>query len=290
MIYTFIKQLALISILLIFFGSCNNKPKSSEFIKKDPGYWQKLISFTNDSNALPKGYAAWVNAVFATQDDSVFYDTKNDLRDRFFVKIDRSAKDNFLKRAVSGFTEGDSVCILIKPKTFFEQQFKSAVPFFSVNDTVVKVYFKVKKLLTEQEFNSVSEQFIQTEAEEIQAFFGSAADLEKARDPLGFYWVQRPDSSSGKQIASGEQINISYSGGFLNGRIIDVSPADFQLVYGTPDQLLKGLNNVIGRLKIGQTSKIILPSQLAFGEMGSSNGSVPPYTPMLYKISITDKN
>jgi FKBP-type peptidyl-prolyl cis-trans isomerase len=59
-------------------------------------------------------------------------------------------------------------------------------------------------------------------------------------------------------------------------------------VYGTPDQVLKGINYVIPRLKVGQSAKIILPSRLAFGEKGSSNGTVPPFTPLLYEITLND--
>jgi FKBP-type peptidyl-prolyl cis-trans isomerase len=71
---------------------------------------------------------------------------------------------------------------------------------------------------------------------------------------------------------------------------VDSSPQNFQINYGTPDQLIRGLNYAICKLKIGRFSKIILPSHLAFGENGSSNGSIPPFTPMLYKISVSKKN
>ena len=42
------------------------------------------------------------------------------------------------------------------------------------------------------------------------------------------------------------------------------------------------------KLKKGEKAKIILPSQLAFGDQGSSNGVIPPYTPLVYQIEIID--
>jgi len=39
-------------------------------------------------------------------------------------------------------------------------------------------------------------------------------------------------------------------------------------------------------MKKGEKSKIILPSYLGFGEQGSSDGKIPPYTPLLYEIEL----
>jgi FKBP-type peptidyl-prolyl cis-trans isomerase len=44
----------------------------------------------------------------------------------------------------------------------------------------------------------------------------------------------------------------------------------------------------LASLKNGQTAEILLPSRLAFGEIGSSNGFVPPYTPLIYEVKIID--
>jgi FKBP-type peptidyl-prolyl cis-trans isomerase len=89
-------------------------------------------------------------------------------------------------------------------------------------------------------------------------------------------------------VSLGKRVKISYSGMFLDGKPIDDSEQIIEYVYGTPDQLIKGLNIVIGSLKKGETSKIIVPSRLAFGESGSSNGSIPPYTPLVYNLKIID--
>ena len=50
------------------------------------------------------------------------------------------------------------------------------------------------------------------------------------------------------------------------------------------------IHYVIKRLKKGQNAKIILPSRLAFGENGSSNGTIAPYTPLIYEIKIIECN
>lgn len=91
-----------------------------------------------------------------------------------------------------------------------------------------------------------------------------------------------------KPLKPGDLIAIAYQGEYLTGRFLEKSPEKFEFTVGTPDQLLKGLNYVITRLKLGENAKIILPSRLAFGENGSSNGMVPPYTPLVYELEILE--
>jgi FKBP-type peptidyl-prolyl cis-trans isomerase len=272
--------------LLLFFLSCKRETK--EYKVHSKGYCWKLNSFTSDSLHYNKGSVHWVNACFCTQKDSVFYDSKHDLRDRLFVTID-STQTNLMRASISRFSEGDSVTFLMPVQNFFQQQFNSPIPFFSQKDSVVKIKFKIKRSLSADKYREYAAQYNNGELKEIESFFGSPENCSKAKDTLGFYWVQKPAGISAEKIHSGDVLQISYEGAFLDGRVVDISPKEFTLTYGTPDQVLKGLNYVIARLKPGEDSKIILPSHLAFGENGSSNGSIPPFTPMLYKIRIISK-
>lgn len=292
MILKYIKSINLFLLFIAcanFLIRCKAPVSNKTFSYHKAGYWWKLISFQSDSFSYSPNSIAWISADFKTQNDSVFYDSEHDLRDRFFIKIDSNIRSNCLKHLVSVVSANDSVCGLINTKSFFKQQFNSEIPFFCKNDSVIKVNFKIKQILNEKEYGNIKSKIINNETKEIESYFGNPSVFENSRDSLGFYWVEKPIISDNSQGADyGDQITISYEGAFLNGRIMDSSPPEFQINYGTPDQLLKGINFVISRLKKGQNSKIILPSHLAFGETGSSNGSIPPFTPMLYKISIIE--
>lgn len=281
------KLLSLLTFSLLICFGCKTSNEKSTYSFNKKGYYWKLTAFSNEKNNYKHGSVAWVNAVFKTLSDSIFYDSEHDMNDRFYIRIDSTVKDNFLKHLISLSEEGDSLSLMIRPEVFFKQQFKSEVPYFCKKDTSVKVELRIKKVIDANEFNTITSEFRNNELAEIEAFFGSAMKFELSRDSLGFYWVEKPQEISGDKVKYGDQLQIKYEGAFLNGRVVDISPDNFQINYGTPDQLIKGLNYVIGRLKVGQNSKIIVPSQLAFGENGSSNGNIPPCTPMLYKISIT---
>jgi FKBP-type peptidyl-prolyl cis-trans isomerase FkpA len=41
-------------------------------------------------------------------------------------------------------------------------------------------------------------------------------------------------------------------------------------------------------MKPGGKAKIIIPSYLAYGERGSSTGTVPPFTPVVYQVHLIE--
>lgn len=279
----------IINILLVtlFFSACRFRHRENTFSKDKSGFYYKLLAFNSDSVSYQPGRIAWLSASFSTQNDSIFWDSQNNLNDGFYVGVDTLFSENILKRFVSRCSEEDSACLLVPTPLFFQQQFHcNAVPFFSVSDSVVKINLKVKRLLNITDYNRISADLREKEENYIEGYFGSIESIEQALDPLGFYWIEKPPLNTSETIKSGDLVTLAYQAYYLNGRFLEKSPDNFEVVYGTPDQLLKGLNYAISRLKVGDNAKIILPSHLAFGREGSSNGIVPPYTPLIYQISI----
>lgn len=268
-------------------AACQRQSKAG-FTKHREGYFYQLLSFSNDTTNYQPGHVALVDAVFKTQSDSIFWDSYNDLNDRLYLRIDSTSPNQF-QRFVSTCAVLDSAALLIKTHDFFVQQFKAdSIPLFCKADSVVKIHFKIKQILSPGEFEKLTVNLFKEEQQRIEAYFQNDQQLETAIDPTGFYWIERPQPASGAEIEPGDLVTISYEGSFLNGRFLEASTDHFEFVFGTPDQLVKGLNFVIGKLKANQTAKILLSSRLAFGERGSSNGIVPPCTPLIYKIKIID--
>lgn len=281
----FFSFLFLIGLIVI---SCKDSFSKTYSYNKE-GYYYHLISYESQSVGSNNGKLFKVYLSFQNLKDSVFWDSFNNYKDSFVIKIDSSSKTNILTKALFQFNTNDSGAILIRTKDFFKQQFGvNATPFFSIKDSLVKINFKIKQELTEQEFLNLQQELLRKETIQIRTYLGDAYNEEKQLDSLGFYWIDKPNTADSATVKVGNLVTISYEASFLNGRFLEKSPSKFEFFYGTPDQLLKGLNYVIPRLKIGQNAKIILPSRLAFGENGSANGTVPPFTPLLYKIKLID--
>jgi len=292
MILKFIKAKGVIVLssfaLLLLINACK-RGHQKHFSYHPLGYYYQLIAFNSNASTYQPHSVAWIDAVFKTQDDSVFWDSRNNFNDNFFLEIDSLSTGNFIKNYISKLTTADSACLMIRTKDFYKQQFNSdKIPFFSKNDTVVKVDLKIRKIISADEYNNRTIDLLKQEAEQIEAYYKTPQEFEMARDSLGFYWIEKPPPSDLPVTVYKNTVKLSYKGTFLNGRIFEVSPPNFEVSFGTPDQLIKGLNYVIKRLKKGQNAKIILPSRLAFGENGSTNGIIAPYTPLIYEVNIID--
>jgi len=289
----FARHCIVILISCSFFYSCNRESQSKHYTNKFSvhplGYYFRLLAFSSSSVCYQKGSIARVDAVFKNQSDSIFWDSRNNLSDLFFVKMDSNVKDNFLKFHISKSCPGDSLSLLIKTKDFFHQQFQNdTIPFFCKNDSVVEMNLKVRNLYSSKDFQKLCIDLQKQEVEEIDSFFKLNPKIKPTQDASGFYWITYPAVSKSATVKIGELVTIAYRATFLNGRFLEKSNNNFEFIYGTPDQVLKGLNYVIGKLKLGQNTKILLPSRLAFAENGSSNGTVPPFTPLIYEIKIID--
>lgn len=274
----------LILFSLLFLFSCKHEHKQS-FSHHALGYHYRLLAFDTHKFQYKPNHVARVSVTFKTQSDSVFWDSFNNFNDCFFIRIDSLQRSNFLQHYVSCCTEKDSACLLIPTDKFFLQQFElNQIPFFSKNDSAVKINLRVKEILTPAEFSAFNENLRKKEQNQIDEYLKSHA---AQKDETGFYWLHKSDEISEKPIKNGSLVKIAYSGYYLNGRFLEKAE-NFELIYGMPHQMLKGLNYVIPKLKKGAVAKIILPSRLAYGESGSSNGTVPPFTPLLYEIKIID--
>ena len=90
----------------------------------------------------------------------------------------------------------------------------------------------------------------------------------------------------GEFPSPGDQIKIRYTGTFLGGELFDKGEMLFS--WGDEMQVIRGLELALSGMRKGSQAKIIIPSYLAYGEKGSTNGVVPPGTPVVYEVEILD--
>ena len=80
-------------------------------------------------------------------------------------------------------------------------------------------------------------------------------------------------------------VTVSYQGSLLNGQIINHSiTQDFML--GNEMQVIEGLERVIQTMRQGERAQVIIPSCYAWGEHGSSDGSIPPFASVVFDIEL----
>ncbi len=274
-----------VSFLLVF--SCGRK-KNEYYTKHEKGFYYHLLAFNSDVKKDNTHFIALLDLNYSTQNDSVFWNSKSDFDDKYFMNIDPEASGNCIEAYLQMANEGDSACLLIPKETFFKQQFSSKqIPTFTKKDSVVKVYLKIKTIFNTSRVDSLITEWALNETKLINDYLKKNNISNYYKDTLNVYWLAGKPDLSQVNMLKNKTISMSYKGYLLNGKQFDESPYNWEVNTSTPDQMLKGLNYVIKFLNTGQNTKIILPSYLAFGELGAGN-IIPPYTPLLYEININN--
>ncbi|HRH38294.1 MAG TPA: FKBP-type peptidyl-prolyl cis-trans isomerase [Flavobacteriales bacterium] len=98
---------------------------------------------------------------------------------------------------------------------------------------------------------------------------GTAIDTNRAqfRQPVVLSW-------KGQRLEDGHVFDEQGNG-----------PSPFTWSYGTPDQLVQGLETAVMLLREGQEGRFIMPSSLAFGARGIP-GVLDASTPVLYSVRL----
>lgn len=102
---------------------------------------------------------------------------------------------------------------------------------------------------------------------------------------------------NGKQASKGKKIKVHYTGWLYDpirpmgrGKQFDTSagkePFEFQLGSG---QVIKGWDDGFESMKVGGKRKIIIPSEMGYGERGAG-GEIPPNAPLMFEVELLDVN
>lgn len=286
-------KLYVLVILLAAFTFCKRSSLVNGYSVFSDGVYYKLLAFGDGQENTHPHDVMIFDASIKTLEDSVFWQSQQAVGHAFIVNLKAIESDTALLRYFKQLTEGDSVSVMLNPKRFFRLFFDTIPPDFTGKDSLLKMDLKLNQFISNHEFernyskyNSYYEDKELPELKMINDFL-----VKEGRDVIpdeqGIYWLEY-DENNNEMASYGKIVSIELKGSFLDGNIITSSAQKMTFAYGTPDQVVKGLNIVIGRLKKGEIAKIILPSRLAFGEKGSSNGAIPPYTPLIYEIKITE--
>jgi FKBP-type peptidyl-prolyl cis-trans isomerase len=274
-----------------FIFSCKEKPKTYKGYSKQKDFYYKLISLGDETKKTDSSQCLWISASCKTLSDSLFWDTKHNNKQSFFITKSSSA---FLK-SIYGFSIGDSLQYLFPTKKFFNEFYNSPVPFFCQKDSCVKFSVKIIRALNTNQFrefndslNRYANQQKDKEIVQIQDYI--TKNCKQVNEFASNAFIEKTDITTLDSVKKGKKVKLVYKGYFLDGTLVDYTPNNwaFEFVFGQEGQLIEGLRLALYKLKKSEKAKIILPSRLAFGEKGSSNGAVPPYTPLVYNIEIVD--
>lgn len=92
----------------------------------------------------------------------------------------------------------------------------------------------------------------------------------------------------GPEAKTGDKVKVHYTGTLMNGTEFDSSvgkaPFEFELGKGG---VIKGWDQGVPGMKIGGKRKLVIPSDLAYGESGSGE-KIPPNSPLKFDIELLE--
>ena len=97
---------------------------------------------------------------------------------------------------------------------------------------------------------------------------------------------------TGEEVKSGDNIAVHYTGTLEDGTKFDSSldrgnPFVFTLGIG---QVIKGWDMGVLGMKVGEIRKLMIPSELGYGETGTPGGPIPPNATLIFEVELLGIN
>jgi peptidyl-prolyl cis-trans isomerase A (cyclophilin A) len=191
-------------------------------------------------------------------------------------------------------SKDESATFIIQADSFFTATLRTNLPRFIAPGSPMKVDVEMIEIQKEDEYVKEKEAFLSWiedfgdyEKVILQQFIREEK-LDVSPLPSGIYYLNLKPGT-GKKVELGDTITLNYEGRFLNGKFFDSTikrMQPFQFVYGTEWQVIKGLEEAIGMMCEGEKALFILPSELGFGNRGSSNSFIPPFTSLIFEVEL----
>lgn len=176
---------------------------------------------------------------------------------------------------VSLLREGERAKLLVPSSLAYGYQQLTAIPAYSV----LKFDIELIKVRTEDEalrlFATDSLKF-------------DPARLEAVTNAPGTYYVKLQEGP-GVNIENGKKVSIKLGGRYINGAEFVKAGSTYSFTMGQGEPI-KGLEEAVRRMKVGEKGVAFIPSSQGYGQQGlvDSRGAqvIAPYTPLIYDVEI----
>jgi len=275
------KKLFLATAALTLLFSCGKKFETTE-----NGVKYKILSHDENAKPIGKGDLILVNLILKTEHDSIILETFKNNTPRYIP-----FEEPVLTQVFSMLSKGDSVEALVNADTLFLKSFGMPKPANIKSGENIHFTMKIVESLDQKEIlkkrADQQSELIQKDSLGLVELLKTLKDVQQT--PSGLRYVIET-ATKGKQPKSGDKIAVRYKGMLLSGQVFDATkegaePFTFSVGLG---QVIKGWDEGLLLMHVGEKYKFIIPATLAYGEGGQ--GPIPPMATLVFDVELVSIN
>jgi FKBP-type peptidyl-prolyl cis-trans isomerase len=169
-----------------------------------------------------------------------------------------------LQEGISLMRKGDRATFLMNHTLAFGSQSDPTLPAYSAVRAEVEVMS------------------VRNEEQQIEDYIAAKKLSVTEKTTSGLRFI-RTQTTTNDLLKTGDVIKVKYAGKLLSDKQFDAGEIP-QLAVGG-GRFIKGFEEGISKMRIGEKAILIFPSAIGYGTQGSGN-TIPPYAPLLFEIEV----
>lgn len=274
----FVNPLVIVMLVALTMLACSSK--YAGYDKTDSGLYYKLFKVSKDT-VKPK-IGDWVSLTMRyAYKDSILFDSKSAMGNPVRFQLPPSEFKGDIYEGIQMLSPGDSADFIVNADSLFTKTFRqpSRPPFIDSNSVI---HFYITLLSVDSPTSLMQKE------EELLKNYITEKQITIEPTPSGLYFLETAQGK-GIKIDSGSWVKVQFKVSLIDGKQIFSTyergePMEFEFGkrFDTP-----GFEEGVGKMLKGGKATLIVPSKIAFGEMGRG-AMVPPYASIIYDVEVVD--
>ncbi|MBV6647890.1 MAG: FKBP-type peptidyl-prolyl cis-trans isomerase [Cyclobacteriaceae bacterium] len=259
------------------------------------GIQVKYVKKANGEQLID-GQVVLLNLKYTAEDDRVILESKPGEPLPLGYQAE-APNGNLFQEVLTLLSIGDSVYFEVPAKNLWEVTFRRPLPDTIGAESNIKFYIGAEQQMTREDY-----QAYQIEAEEKKTAavqeeqlaeidtYLSTNNISATKTESGLRYVVT-SAGGGDRPQSGDEVKVHYTGTLLDGTKFDSSvdrgqPFTFPLGQG---RVIKGWDEGIALLGVGDKATLYIPSSLGYGSRGSGP-VIPPFAILVFEVELLGIN
>ena len=280
-----IRQAYVFLMFSLFLFSCNPKSINPGFTRTESGLEYKIHTLGDENLPIKENELLFLSVTVFDESGQLIASNRNHEYDTAYTF--KHVRDNLFMEGISHLVVGDSATFYLT-----EQNIESLFPILTKENVHVFTHVKVLKSVS-KEWYTLSKSYPNL-AEAFPNDYLNLANFLKSYSPIDvinvgdMYFISLKNGNK-LHPESKQKVTVDYEAFFTDGEKFDSTfdrDHSFEYTVGESGQVLLGFDIGVRQMCEGSEALFILPAHLAFSTRGSTDGTVPPNTTVIYQVKL----